>query len=76
MDKTDAVITLLHISDEDLRRLNLSELKDLLGSLNCVTRQIGREIVKREIGYEAYNLMHSNGLSDKKEDNDGEYGLY
>ena len=48
MSKTEAVLTLLHIGDEDLKKMDSPRLQDILGSLRCVTRQFEREIMQRE----------------------------
>ncbi len=49
MTTTEAAITLLHLSDKDLKRIGLPQLKNFLGMLRCVTRQLEREIIHREI---------------------------
>lgn len=49
MTRADAILTLLHISEEDLKHTELYQLRDILGSLRCVTRQIEHEIFQREI---------------------------
>ena len=57
MTNTDAVLTLLHISNEDLQQKDLTQLQNWLGSLRCVTRQIEREIVHREIKTDHQELI-------------------
>ena len=48
MERLDALLSILHITDQELARMNSNELRDWLGSLRCVTRQIEREIVHRD----------------------------
>lgn len=55
-DKFDAVLTLLHVSNDDLENLELHQVQDLLGALRCVTRQLEKEVVKREVHHTELSL--------------------
>ena len=49
MDKTEAIATLMEVSETDLSKLSLEQLRDVLGAIRFVTRIVEREVVKREM---------------------------
>ena len=48
MDRIDALLNILHITDQEISRMDSEELRDWLGALRSVTRQIEREVVHRD----------------------------
>lgn len=48
MTKSEAISTLMQVTDEELSGLDTDRLKDILGSLRYVTRQVEREVIRRE----------------------------
>lgn len=48
MKKSDALATLLNISQTDLDKLDLNQLRYILSSLRYLSRIVEREIIKRE----------------------------
>ena len=48
MDRIDALLNILHITDQEISRMESEELRDWLGALRSVTRQIEREVVHRD----------------------------
>ena len=49
MTKSEAISTLMQVTDEELTGLDTERLKDILGSLRYVIRQVEREVIRREV---------------------------
>lgn len=49
MKKIDAVNMLMNVTDEEIEKMSLDQLRDILGALRYATRQFEREVVKREM---------------------------
>jgi len=54
MTKSEAISTLMQVKDEELAGLDTEHLKDVLGSLRYVIRQVEREVIRREFAEGLY----------------------